>query len=272
MENQICKYYQLGYCKYKGSCRRNHDHEMCNNIEDCKDTNCTKRHPKPCKIFKEKGKCRFDVDCAYLHRSETNSQNKLNEILSQCMIKHEKEISDLQEKVNNLQEVIRIMTEKLNNLEHTPKTGNEKEKVKDAEDSEKVFKCKKCRYECKKEIFMIKHTNTKHPNEVKGQEEKESSDKEKKKKFYCDQCDFCCTTKKSLKRHMTEGHKYLNPLSHKTCNQCDFKYVGEEDIEEHMNVNHPNDLEESTSDYHEAPEVDEAELDEWIAKAKAAEN
>ena len=61
-------------------------------------------------------------------------------------------------------------------------------------------------------------------------------------------------------------------MSHKTCNQCDFKYFGEEDIEEHMNVNHPKALDESTSDYHEDSEVDKAELDDWIAKAKAAEN
>ena len=36
-----------------------------------------------------------------------------------------------------------------------------------------------------------------------------------------------------------------------------------------MNVNHNTDIDKSTSDYHEAPEVDEAELDERIAKAKA---
>ena len=39
-----------------------------------------------------------------------------------------------------------------------------------------------------------------------------------------------------------------------------------------MNKKHNNDSDKSASDFDEAPEVDEAELDEWTAKAKAAGN
>ena len=87
------------------------------------------------------------------------------------MIKHEKKISDLHEEVKNLQELVKIMTEKVSSLEQTPTFNNEnkqpKETLKEAQDTEILFKCKQCKYECKKEIFMIKHKNTKHPSQVR---------------------------------------------------------------------------------------------------------
>ena len=47
-------------------------------------------------------------------------------------------------------------------------------------------------------------------------------------------------------------------------------------MKDQINVNHIEDSNKSDSDCHEAPEVDKAELDEWIAEAakaaKAAEN
>ena len=56
------------------------------------------------------------------------------------MIKHEKEISDLHEEVKNLQELVKIMTEKISSLEHTPTFNNEnkqqKETLEEAQDTE----------------------------------------------------------------------------------------------------------------------------------------
>ena len=109
MENKICKIYQTGLWKYKQSCRRIHAHELCQNIKDCKEGECIQRHPKTCKTFKDKGKCRFDGDCAYLHEDAPYSQNRLNEVISYFVIKHEKEISDLKERVNTQQKVLRVM-------------------------------------------------------------------------------------------------------------------------------------------------------------------
>ena len=112
MENPICKFYQTGFCKFRQNCQKKHDIDICKNIEDCNDIECIKRHPKTCKNFKENGKCRFNSECAYLHKEDPNSQSRLNEIISHCMIKHEQEISDLKEEVNKLKEVVNIMTEK----------------------------------------------------------------------------------------------------------------------------------------------------------------
>ena len=103
-----------------------HEDELCQSIENCRDKKCTKRHPKTCKTFKDKGKCRFDRDCAYLHKEDPNSQGRLIEVISHCTIKHEKEISNLKEEVKNHQEVIRIMTDKLRNLEESLRDNSKK--------------------------------------------------------------------------------------------------------------------------------------------------
>ena len=117
MTDIICKFYQTGFCKYKQNCTNRHEHELCTNIDECKEKGCNKRHPTICKKFRDKGKCRFDIDCAYHHKEEYNSQNKLNEMLSQCMIKHEKEICNVNEELTKLQELVKVLKEKVNNLE-----------------------------------------------------------------------------------------------------------------------------------------------------------
>ena len=59
------------------------------------------------------------------------------------MIKHEKKISDLHEEVKNLQELVKIMKEKVSSLEQTPTFNNEnkqqKETLKEAQDTETLF-------------------------------------------------------------------------------------------------------------------------------------
>jgi hypothetical protein len=60
-----------------------------------------------CKILKEKGKCRFNENCACLHKEEPNSQNKLNEMIGQCMIRHEQDKRYLKEAVKRLKEEIK---------------------------------------------------------------------------------------------------------------------------------------------------------------------
>ena len=58
-----------------------------------------------------------------------------------------------------------------------------------------------------------------------------------------------------------------------TCNNCGHQCTSKNDIKYHINANHIKDSNKSESDCREAPEVDKAELDEWIAKAaKAAVN
>ena len=129
------------------------EHELCKNSEDCNDNGCKKRHPKKCRHFNDQGKCRFEGDCAYQHQEKYNPQNKQNYIVSQCMIKHEQEINAIKEEVKYLQEINKIMTEKVESLEQIIRDnsiGKHKEQmVEESFDAEVMLRCEQCTYECK---------------------------------------------------------------------------------------------------------------------------
>ena len=70
-------------------------------------------------------------------------------------------------------------------------------------------------------------------------------------------------TKKSFKKH-EQSHNDADMIN---CSECDYECTSENDLTHHTNVIHMKGSIDLTSQSHEAPEVDEAELDEWIAKA-----
>ena len=61
-----------------------------------------------------------------------------------------------------------------------------------------------------------------------------------------------------------------NPIIQWNCNDCCHQCTRENYTKDHINANHIKDSNKSESDCREAPEVDKAELDEWIAKAAKA--
>ena len=61
-------------------------------------------------------------------------------------------------------------------------------------------------------------------------------------------------------------------MSQWICNDCGHQFTNKDDMKDHININHDEDSKKSESYLFEAPEVDEAKLYEWIAKATAAEN
>ena len=84
--------------------------------------------------------------------------------------------------------------------------------------------------------------------------------------------DYSCSSKKSLKKHTSQGHEEQDPMSTWTCKDCGHQCTSKNDMKDHINVKHNNNSKKSESDCYETPEVDEAELDEWITRAKATEN
>ena len=70
---KMCRYYNGGYCKYKGNCKFGHSEDICKkHLENgaCGDRGCTSRHPKRC----NKSGC-TRPNCAYLH--DTHANNKV---------------------------------------------------------------------------------------------------------------------------------------------------------------------------------------------------
>ena len=49
--NKICKFNQTGFCKFRVHCEKKHEDQVCDEINDCKNVNCEKRHPEMCRNY-----------------------------------------------------------------------------------------------------------------------------------------------------------------------------------------------------------------------------
>ena len=95
MHREVCLFDKFSYCKNGVRCLKIHLKEVCWNRE-CDYRKCNKRHPRPCKIFLEKGFCRFGTSCRYSHRPTkiVEEQNKKIESLENKTTKLLKQVAD----------------------------------------------------------------------------------------------------------------------------------------------------------------------------------
>jgi hypothetical protein len=254
----VCKFNQTGFCKFKEHCRNEHNNETCENLSECTDGTCTKRHPKVCRNFTEDKKCRYKEKCAYLHIEKVNNQNKVNEAMTLLVLKHEKDIAALTEEVNTLKTLVESMALQFSSEEENMKFAS----------SETKYECKVCNFKSEKQITLNKHMNTKHVQDSSKSKEMKANVKSVKNnscktQFYCDECDFSSTNKKSLKKHMDKGiHTEKNSdISVEEVNN---------DIVNAKNV--PNSNCDKCSKEEACEDCIEAELDEWIAKGNGLVN
>ena len=68
-DGNVCPFYNIGYCKYKTKCLKEHAKIDCL-IEGCKDKSCYKRHRKPCRYG---NKCTYQQknSCEFKHNAES---------------------------------------------------------------------------------------------------------------------------------------------------------------------------------------------------------
>ena len=74
-KEEICQYYNRGYCKHKEDCTKFHSDKVCNDTA-CNETECNKRNPNPCKFgfcckFNRLNKCIF----SHVSLSPNNCEN-----------------------------------------------------------------------------------------------------------------------------------------------------------------------------------------------------
>ena len=72
-----CRYYNRGYCKYVSKCRYFHPEGICEDYEKhqkCERKECWERHPRRCKWEQSDGGCKRNLECVYLHASQTNKE------------------------------------------------------------------------------------------------------------------------------------------------------------------------------------------------------
>ena len=273
----ICKFNQTGFCKFKEHCKKEHNNEVCGNLNECKDEKFTKRHPNICKNFTEDKNCRHKDRCAYLHTEKVNYQTTINEQVTLLILKHEKDIAQLTEEVNTLKTLVNSMSLKLvsySENQDSPELGNEEKDVEDeAVISDPKYECSLCNFKSEKQITLNKHMNTKHEecksnatsNTQEIKEHRNSFVKNTlKAKFYCDVCDFSSTNKKSLKKHMDKGIH--------TDSSNSYEEIKNKKENPKIPINEPNKGCAECSKEEACEGCIEAELDEIIAKGNSSAN
>ena len=109
----VCRYFKFGYCKFTDKCKYMHVKELCRN-SSCEIKCCNLRHPKICKFFRDYNRCKFGEWCCFKHI--TNNTN-VNAVSTEEI---KKEIENLQTIINEKDEVINTLVEKIKVIENKP--------------------------------------------------------------------------------------------------------------------------------------------------------
>ena len=142
MIREVCLFDKFSFCKNGVKCDRVHLKEVCQTRE-CDYRECNKRHPRPCRIFRKNGFCRFGSSCKYSHRQskevedqskEINKQNKIIESLREITSKLSNQVADQKEEIKDLKRrLLEIETRDLLRLQKQVdglvQTNSEKEKI-----------------------------------------------------------------------------------------------------------------------------------------------
>ena len=91
----LCKFQNIGYCKFKEACFFRHVENVCK-LKSCSRQNCLARHPKVCKYFL-KNKCKFKEKCCFNHK-HADKNVEANEM------KGNMEIAALKEDIRKIKE------------------------------------------------------------------------------------------------------------------------------------------------------------------------
>ena len=98
MIREVCLFDKFSFCKNGVRCLRIHLKEVCQNRE-CDYKKCNKRHPRPCRIFRMNGFCKFGASCRYSHRQpkEVEEQKNKIELIEKVNTKLLKQVDDQNE-------------------------------------------------------------------------------------------------------------------------------------------------------------------------------
>ena len=109
----IWKFNQTSFRKFGQHCAKRHEDQICENLNQCTEEKCLKRHPKICKHYSKNGKCWYKEGCAYLHKDSVGTQGNLNLQVSLLLLKHNEDIRVLTKEVNVLKNFINLFAVEL---------------------------------------------------------------------------------------------------------------------------------------------------------------
>ena len=111
-EQRVCKYFNSGYCKFKGDCKYTHPKVNCAQIE-CKNKRCHKRHPKKCRYGDN---CRRKSSCLYKHDLPSTPKPQSQEVGLSEVVKLKLEVEKLKEENKQKLHDIKVLTDENSGL------------------------------------------------------------------------------------------------------------------------------------------------------------
>ena len=190
---QVCRHFQTGFCKFGELCRKHHVKVICDK-ENCDSKDCNERHPKICRYFNSNQVCKFGSTCSYLH----------------VTLKEKGEIFLLNSKVNQLESLIKSMSQKIDKLSIELEVVKTKKEINTNDiPSEKEIKCEVCEYTASSGTVLKRHVTMKH--------KKNEQSVEAPNQFKCEVCDHECNSSSALQSHISKHHEPTIPHTPKQC-------------------------------------------------------
>ena len=146
-------------------------------------TECSFRHPRSCRYFREYKYCKFGEYCKFKHRAFENGNDE--------------EINVIKKKLEELKDEIKTKDEEIKLKNHEIELMNKKAYEKVAKLENKIDKMEKLFNELKKENDIIKemiHSKAKESEEIVQVEAIIESEN-----YICNECDFVGKTEPGLK-------------------------------------------------------------------------
>ena len=193
---EICKYNQIGFCKFRSKCHKKHNNTMCKKENECDGKLCSERHPKLCRNISKTGICQHKENCAYKHPQEKyTNQGFVNDAIMMCIVFQQQQITALSEEVKCLKLLVEYINDinkekttvqsvypddkevticvqkgqdenmKENNNKENKKAGKMSpggEKVLVHKTARECYKCEECNYRSELEMSLTTHINVKH--------------------------------------------------------------------------------------------------------------
>ena len=234
----LCPYYNVGYCKYKDKCSKDHAKEDCKDLI-CDTKKCNRRHRRHCKFGP---KCSFYKKnaCEFLHISNHNSniQKKLEDMQMETK-KCFSEAEHLKEEIKSLKETIAKQKTQLSasdkDKQSISKSSNNQVdtlKVKVAALEEEKIKFVSFISEGKehmKEKDKLIKSLKQQLSAIKKRDTDVSVDSSIRSLFKCDKCEFNATNEERLKLHKNSEHTVVYP-----CHKCQHKSETQNGLENHL--------------------------------------
>ena len=227
---KVCSYNKFGYCKHKEHCRKQHVKELCEK-KSCDISNCSLRHPKTCKFYRDYGRCKFNP-CMFRHIDNTIDLVELrkeNEKIVKIIQSIDDRLEDLEAKIVVSEDLISKLCkveEKLVKISQIEKAIFEKDcridaltkKVEEIQDEKDANIIKLEERILKTESILNKHFN-----------------KKSKTKINCNVCDFEASSQQGLKVHMKRKHTLTGTEQYpRKCDVCELILDNQKDLKTHM--------------------------------------